>query len=226
MPNSASSSIESPQKKSGRGTPALSYSFLTPAYDFVMARIAREYAFKTRLVEQMKLQEGFRVLDLGCGTATLTIMIKKACPDMTVVGLDFDLKILAIGCAKIKRSGLDISLNCGTAVELPYPNGCFNRVVSSMMLHHLNRAEKIRALKEVFRVLKPGGELHIADFGKPKSILMRLPSIAIKYFEKASDNIEGLIPMILGHAGFGQVKETTQFATIFGPVSLYKAHKG
>ncbi len=152
-------------------------------------------------------------------------MLKKACPAIEAVGLDFDLKILDIACKKIKMQSLDIVLNHGTAVELPYPEGCFDRVVSSMMLHHLTRPDKIRAVREVFRVLKPQGEVHIADFGKPRSLLMQLPASIIKHLEKASDNIEGLIPEILHHIGFEQIRENSQLMTIFGPVTLYEAHK-
>jgi ubiquinone/menaquinone biosynthesis C-methylase UbiE len=127
----------------------------------------REAAFKRRLVEQARMESGYHVLDLGCGTATLTILVKQAHPDAEVVGLDGDQRILDIARAKIAKAGLAIALDRGMAYDLPYRDHSFDRVLCSLVIHHLTRENKLRALREVMRVLKPGGELHVADFGKP-----------------------------------------------------------
>ncbi len=66
--------------KDDKFIPALSFDFLTPLYDPVVALTTREKAFKTELVRQIDLQPGQRALDLGCGTATLTIALKDKCP--------------------------------------------------------------------------------------------------------------------------------------------------
>jgi len=173
----------------------------------------------------MEIAEEHKVLDLGCGTATFTILIKKACPEAEVVGFDVDSRILSIAQSKIKKTGFDIALNLGTALCLPYTDNSFNRVASSMVLHHLTRENKIRALKEVFRVLKPNGELHIADFGKPQNIPMYFPSLIIRHLEEASDNIKGLLPEIFQLAGFQEIKEKGKYSSLFGNVSLYKMRK-
>lgn len=94
-----------------------------------------------------------------------------------------------------------------------------------MVLHHLTRENKVRTLKEAFRVLKPGGELHVADFGKPQNVLMRLTSLIMRHLEKTSDLIKGSLPDMLHDAGFEQVEQTGQFMTIFGTFALYKAQK-
>ncbi len=73
--------------------PALSFEWLTPLYDPVML-LMRESTFKRILVEQTNIKNGYRVLDIGCGTATLTILLKKAYPGAEVTGLDGDTKIL------------------------------------------------------------------------------------------------------------------------------------
>jgi len=205
--------------------PAFSHDFLTPLYDFMMQWAARETAFKPRMVERARIEKGHRVLDIGCGTATLTILIKRAHPEAEVTGLDGDPKILAIARSKVKKTGLDIALDYGMAFELPYPENSFYRVISSMVFHHLTRENKVRTLKEVFRVLKPGGELHVADLGKPQNALMYLPSLFIRRLEEASDNVKGLLPEMFRDAGFGQVEEIARYMTIFGTISLYRAIK-
>ena len=213
------------EKNSAGYIPAFSCGFLTPLYDFVMRWITRESVFKPELVRQMEIAKEYKVLDLGCGTAMLTILIKKACVEAEVVGFDVDSKILAIARSKIRKTGLDIALNLGNALCLPYTNNSFERVASSMVLHHLARENKILALKEVFRILKPGGKLLVADFGKPQNILMRFPSLIIRHLEEASDNVKGSLPEIFHLAGFKEMEDIGKYMSIFGTISLYKMCK-
>ena len=76
--------------------PALRFGWLTPVYDPVLRRMLPEVALKQRLIAQAQIAAGQRVLDLGAGTGTLTVMIKQACRDADIVGLDGDPKVLAI----------------------------------------------------------------------------------------------------------------------------------
>jgi ubiquinone/menaquinone biosynthesis C-methylase UbiE len=68
-----------------------------------------ESKFKKRLVEQADIRENHRVLDLGCGTGTLTILIKKTHPNTEVVGLDGDQKVLDIARAKAAKAEVELS---------------------------------------------------------------------------------------------------------------------
>lgn len=77
----------------------------------MMRLAARESTFKPRLVEQARIKKNYRVLDLGCGTATLTILLKKAQPEAEVIGLDGDPKVLEIAKSKVAKAGADISLD-------------------------------------------------------------------------------------------------------------------
>lgn len=205
--------------------PALKYDWLTPLYDPLLRWVLRESIFKRQLVKQAQIQSGHRVLDLGCGTATLTLLIKEIHPGSETVGLDGDLRVLKIARAKAAKSGMAVTLHQGMAFELPYPDGAFDRVVSSLVLHHLTRDAKARALREVFRVLRPDGELHVVDFGKPQTVPMYLVSLIVRWLEEASDNVKGLLPELFRNAGFDPVEETAQYMTPFGILSLYKARK-
>jgi len=205
--------------------PAFNRRFLTPLYDPMMKLLAREPTFKPRLVEQGRIEKGQRILDLGCGTATLTILIKKTQPHAEVIGLDADHEILKIAKTKVAETGLDIMLDYGTATKLPYSDRSFDRVYASMVFHHLTPKDKTWALREVFRVLKPGGELHVAELGKPHNPLMVVPSQVIGRLEEASDLVKGKLPLMLRDAGFEQVEETRRFMTLFGTFALYKAQR-
>jgi ubiquinone/menaquinone biosynthesis C-methylase UbiE len=213
---------------SKRYIPALDYDWLTPAYDTLIRLTMPERAFKRRLIEQAQLRDRHTVLDLGCGTATLAIMAKCAQPGAIVLGLDGDRKILAIAARKVARAGVDVRLQHGMAFDLPYPDASLDRVLSSLVLHHLTSEDKRRALAECYRVLRPAGELHIADWGRPHNVFMWLASWSVRLFDglhTTADNVQGRLPELCRQAGFVGVEETGRFATMFGTLSLYRAQK-
>ena len=203
--------------------PALSLGWLTPFYDPLFKLAMHEQTFKRQLIQQAHIQPGMRVLDLGCGTGTLTILIKQMHPDAEVIGLDGDRIILEIARSKINKAGLNITLDYGLAFQLPYPVNSFDRVLSSLVIHHLVTEDKQRAMLEIQRVLRSGGELHIVDFGKPRNTYSRLVSLVMRRLEEANDNIQGLLPEMIQRAGFMQVEETAQHLTIVGGLSFYRA---
>jgi ubiquinone/menaquinone biosynthesis C-methylase UbiE len=205
--------------------PALGLDTLTPFYDRLIGIFIRDWEFKNSLIQQAAVQSGDRVLDLGCGTATLTLMLKSAVPGAEVTGLDGDQKVLEIARHKAEAAGLNIRLDLGMAYQLPYPDNSFDRVVSSLMIHHLALEDKERTFKEVYRVLRPGGEFHIGDIGRPRGLWAHLLAPLGKHLERAKENIEGRIPGLLSESGFEQVRESRYFGTLIGILSLYAAHK-
>ena len=212
-------------KSRDRYIAALKYPWLTSLYDPLIGLTMRDTSFKRRLATQARIRGGQRVLDLGCGTVTLTLLIKRMHPNAEVVGLDGDPRVIRIAQAKMSKARLSVALNLGMAFDLPYPDGSFDHVFSSLVFHHLTRMDKERTFQEVSRVLRPGGGLHIADFGKPSNPLMYMVSQVVRRLEPVSDNIQGILPALIQAAGFEEVTESARCMTPFGTLSFYQAKK-
>jgi ubiquinone/menaquinone biosynthesis C-methylase UbiE len=221
-PSSESSSMS---KNRARFLPALRFRWLTPLYDPVLRWMMREDTFKRRLIAQANLRGRRRVLDLGCGTGTLTILAKRLHPDANIVGLDPDPEVLERAASKAAEAGVDITWDQGFATHLPYPDRSFDRVLSSLVTHHLVRADRQAAFREVLRVLRPAGEFHLVDFGPPRTLPMRFVASLLRPLEQAADHFDGLLPGQIEEAGFESVAETDRFDTALGPLVMLQAVK-
>lgn len=204
--------------------PALSYRFLTPFYDFIQKYIVRDVRYKTLLIEQANIQPGQHVLDLGCGTGTLAIIAKQSQPSAEVTGLDADPDMLKVARYKSGEKKAHVKFDIGFTNKLPYPDASFDRILSSIMIHHLKTPDKETTAREVFRVLKPGGELHIIDFGKPVTWYGKILRPFLHKFEEANDNIDGKLPEIFGASGL-KTKVLGNFWTFFGDLAFLKGVK-
>jgi len=215
-------------KSSDEYVPSLKYDRLTSLYDSVQKWTFPELSSQSKLMNQSTIERGSNVLDIGCGSATLTNLIKKNHPDAIVVGLDADPKVLEIAKKKAVKDNLDIRFDQGFSNQLPYDNESFDVVFSSLLFHHLTKDKKIKTLKEVFRVLRPGGEFHVADWGKPQNVFMRIAFLPVQLldgFETTSDNVKGLLPKLFLNAGFNEIQQTAKYTAMFGTFLLHKLIK-
>ncbi len=208
--------------------PALRFGFLTWLYDPLVAATTRERAFKGALIRQARIEAGQRVLDVGSGTGTLATRIARQLPGAKVVGLDGDPAIVERAREKARRAGVAVRFDLGRATELPYPEASFDVVVSSLFFHHLAPEEKRRAGEEILRVLRPGGELHVADWGKPTNPLMAVLFSLVRLldgFANTRDHACGRLSGILRASGFESVELRGDLSTMLGTMTLLSARK-
>ena len=208
--------------------PALRWKALTPLFDTVVRVTARDRAAKTRLLDQANVASGASVLDLGAGTGTLAIWLKQRCPEARVTALDADPQALSIGRRKAADARCAIEFVEAYSTELPFPPDSVDVVLSSLFFHHLARADKRKTLAEVRRVLKPGGALHVADWGKASDPVMAALFLSVRAFdgfEVTADNARGALPALFEAAGLRDAKERRRMRTALGTLALYSARK-
>lgn len=215
-------------KSPPRIVPALGFAVLTPLYDGIMAVTMRERTFRRALVDQAAIIPGQDVLDLACGTGTTTVMMGAREGGARITGMDADPQVLAVAARKARGAGLAIRFDQDLSAQLPCADECFDRVVTGLFFHHLSRDDKAATAREVFRVLRPGGELHVADWERAANPLMRalfLPVQLLDGFPNTRDNVAGRLPDFFRKAGFEGVAETRTIPTAFGTLALYRASK-
>jgi SAM-dependent methyltransferase len=208
--------------------PALRWKALTPLFDGAVRVTARETAMKQLLLDQAGVTAADSVLDLGAGTGTLAIRLKQRCPGARVVGLDADAEVLARARRKAAAAGREIEFVEGFSTDLPFPADSFDVVLSTLFFHHLTGADKRRTLAQVRRVLKPGGRLHVADWGRPGDPLMAALFLSVRAFdgfEVTADNARGALPEMFEDAGLEDARECRRLRTVLGTLALYSAQR-
>ncbi len=179
---------------------------------------ASEYDFFTRLlgmgvnrpnsrmvVELAGIQPGHTVLDVGCGTGNLTLTAETAGGrDGHVYGIDASPEMIERARQKAAHAGSAVVFDVGLIEKLPFPDAMFDRVINRLVIHHLPDDLKMSGFSEILRVLKPGGELLIADFMQPKNhVLNHITGALVGSHMMESDVWR--VPSMLEKAGFTDV---------------------
>ena len=203
--------------------PAAGLDWMLLLYDPIVKLFGGD-AGRRALLEQAALESASRVLDVGCGTGSLLVRLAERHPRLQLVGIDPDPRALALAARKARRGRASVQLDRGFSDALPYANASFDRVVSSFMLHHLGGAdEKRRALREMRRVLRPDGSLHLLDFAPPEgghaSGWMRW----VHSHHRLEDNSEARVTALMQEAGFGSIRIVRRGALFMGRTAYYEA---
>ena len=208
--------------------PALRWNGLTRFYDRVMALTMREDQFWTLLLNPIRGLKPRYVLDVGGGTGTQAMQLHRLFPKADVFGLDGDETILVLARQKNTAEGWPVTLEQGLSTSLPYPDQTMDLVTCSLLLHHLSDEDKEQTIREIGRVLSPGGSLALVDWGKPANEAMRVLFYGLQLFDgfdTTTANVQGRIPNMLYDGGFHPITQTGQVNTIFGTLRLYHALK-
>jgi ubiquinone/menaquinone biosynthesis C-methylase UbiE len=207
-------------------TPALGQHWLTPLYDVAIRVLTRESVWRRALANQVDPREGDRILDVGCGTGTFLTQLASRAPKARLVGIDPDPEVLARSRLKAAKAGASIEFVQGFLSEDVVARlGPLTKVVSSLVLHQVPLAEKLRILSLMRRALADGGEAHIADYGAQTTLLMRWlfrrTVQSLDGRESTQPNADGVLPGLMREAGFRQVEERAKFPTPTGSISIY-----
>jgi SAM-dependent methyltransferase len=209
-----------------RFIPALRFGWLTGLFDPVSKLTTREGTFKRRVLERAVLADGERVLDVACGTGTLALSAARSARNVHVTGVDGDAAILERARAK---AGNEVTFDEGLSTELPYEDGSFDVVLSTLFFHHLSDDAKLRSAEEVRRVLRPAGRLVIGDLGRPQDPLMRVAVLLtvqmLDGFDVTSGNVAGRLPATLREAGLEEVRVTDRVRAPIGTLEIVTAHR-
>ncbi|NJL44706.1 MAG: methyltransferase domain-containing protein [Leptolyngbyaceae cyanobacterium SM2_3_12] len=151
-----------------------------------------------------------RILDLGCGTGTTTVMLKQRFPNAEVWGLDLSPQMLVIADYKAQTANLDLTLRHGNAMATGLPSGAFDVVCATLLFHETPPAVAKVILQESFRLLSPGGQVLILDGNQAT---LRATDWLNTVFEEPfiRDYGQGNLDAWLGYAGFETVRTENVF---------------
>lgn len=146
---------------------------MAPVYDLVNTFLfslflTREHAVREMTLDLAQVKAGDCVLEVGCGTGSLTLLAtKRVGASGEVHGIDAAPQMIAAARRKFERAGASADLQVGRMDAIPFPDARFDVVLASFMIFHMDEVARRSGLLEVYRVLKPGGRLLILDFEPP-----------------------------------------------------------
>lgn len=183
----------------------ISLDYLADHYDKLT--YTERSRFRKKQLALIGLKGGESVLDVGCGTGSLTILARLAVGDKGCVsGIDIAPKMVRTAKGKAAKYGLDIDFRCASITSLPFPDERFDVVISSLMFHHLPVSVKKEGLGEILRVMKRDGRFFLADFGAPHIIMAPLMLLLLIWMGSTRFQLLGKLPGLIREAGFSDLR--------------------
>jgi ubiquinone/menaquinone biosynthesis C-methylase UbiE len=201
--------------------PAAGRDAFLPGYD-VLTRVLGMTEPYDAFVAHAQLTDGLHVLEIGCGTGNVTLRAKRAAPGADVTATDPDP--LALARAQRKLRGLTgVRFERAYAQELPFGDAQFDRALSSMMLHHLDDEVKAAAAAEIYRVLRPGGVLHVLDIGGAMTACDGFNARRMLRNPQMAGNLGDAIPRLMRTVGFDCHVVASRPHRFVGRLTVYRA---
>jgi len=209
-------------------TPALGRLGSVGFYDRAIRLLTREKVWRAALLRQVAPEAGEIILDVGCGTGTFAIMLKRLCPGARIVALDPDPGVLKIASRKGTEAGVVIDWRQGFASDAEALGGTVDKVVSSLVFHQVPVTGKGEGIAAMFAAVRPGGEVHIADYASQRGIMRALFRLTVQQIDGLVDtqpNADGAIEAILSDRSGTPIEATRVIPTPTGAISLFKAEQ-
>ncbi|MFC3101212.1 class I SAM-dependent methyltransferase [Altererythrobacter lauratis] len=209
-------------------TPALGWLGSVGIYDRAIRLLTREQVWRAALLRQVAPQAGELILDVGCGTGTFAIMLKRLCPAARVVALDPDSDVLRIASRKGMEAGVSIEWRQGFATDAEALGATADKAVSSLVFHQVPMAGKRAGIAAMFAAVRQGGEVHIADYASQSSFMRAMFRLTVQQIDGVADtqpNADGALEAILSNQSGAPVGPTRAIPTPTGAISLFKVQK-
>jgi ubiquinone/menaquinone biosynthesis C-methylase UbiE len=204
-------------------TQGITMGWAAPIYEAYCPLLGLGAGFRQATLHHAGLREGEQVLDVGCGTGVLTRLAADTVGAAgAVLGVDAAPAMIAKAQREAKRCGSGASFRVAAIENLPIVSGRFDAVLSSLMLHHLPPDAKRQGLHEVYRVLKDGGRLIVADIDRPEG-LWRLVVWPLLFMPSVVPNLRGEIPGYLERVGFKAIEARGRWGGLLTFWVAYKA---
>lgn len=205
--------------------PALGRAELTGLYDVVVSLVTRERRWRAALLDALDPRDGETIVDIGCGTGSQAVAVKRARPGARVIGLDPDPAVLAIARAKAQRACVRVEWvqGLGDQAHTLLGDGVADAVISSLVLHQCDEPVKGAILQAMGRLARPGARVLIADYGRQRGLMRLLFRTvqAVDGFDRTEFNAIGALPGLMRSSGLTAVTELDRIATLTGSISLY-----
>jgi len=190
---------------------------MVQSYDSYMRKITlgRERALREMTVSLAQVKAGDRVLEVGCGTGTLTLAAKRqAGPSGEVFGIDIIPGMIEASQSKAAQAKMEATFQLGSIEDIPFPANQFDVVMCSFMIFHMSEMVRRKGITEIYRVLKPQGRLLVLDLALPARALPR--TIAKTLFRgMLKHDLRELVPLMEA-SGFSGVETAPAKLRILG----------